>query len=157
MRINCSMALAVLLGALVLSACALPGGAAATPEATITVTRGTLRTTIGGSGTISGQTLNGSDLVVNLTGVANAQMLSFNLTDVVDQLGNAVAAEQTQIGFLVGDVNGNGTVNSTDIGQVKAQAGSAIDANFRFDLNGNGAINATDVSIVKANAGATIP
>jgi hypothetical protein len=114
-------------------------------------------TIIGGSGTISGQTLNGSDLVVNLTGVANAQMLSFNLTDVVDQLGNAVAAEQTQIGFLVGDVNGNGTVNSSDIGQVKAQAGSAIDANFRFDLNGNGAINATDVSIVKANAGATIP
>jgi hypothetical protein len=54
---------------------------------------------------------------------------------------------------LLGDVNGNGSVNATDIAQTKAQAGTATAATFRADVVVNGSINATDISVVKASAG----
>ena len=84
MRIKRSMAIGVLLGALALSACAQPGGgAAATPEATVTVARGTLRTTIGGSGTI--QPAQSADLQFNATGT---------ISDVLVADGEQVEADQ---------------------------------------------------------------
>ncbi len=84
MRIKRSASIGVLLGALALSACAQPGGgAAATPEATITVARGTLRTTIGGSGTI--QPAQSAALQFNATGT---------ISDVLVADGDQVEVDQ---------------------------------------------------------------
>jgi hypothetical protein len=59
---------------------------------------------------------------------------------------------------LIGDVNGNGAVNTTDIGQVKAVSGEPVSfANFRADVNPNGSINATDIGQVKAQSGTMLP
>jgi dockerin type I repeat protein len=59
---------------------------------------------------------------------------------------------------LNGDVTGNGTVNSTDIGQTKAQSGISTNAkNFRSDVTANGIINSTDISQIKANSGSHLP
>lgn len=83
-RIKRSAFVGVLFGALALSACAQPGGgAAATPEATVTATRGTLRTTIGGSGTI--QPAQSADLQFNATGT---------ISDVLVADGDQVEANQ---------------------------------------------------------------
>ena len=62
------------------------------------------------------------------------------------------------MGVLLGDVNGNGSVNSTDVSQTKLQSGQAVtNANFREDVNVNGSINATDVSSVKLKSGTALP
>jgi dockerin type I repeat protein len=60
--------------------------------------------------------------------------------------------------ILVGDASGNGTVNSSDVSQVKLQSGQLItSSNFRADISGNGAITSTDVSIVKSRTGTALP
>ncbi|MGI8435373.1 MAG: dockerin type I domain-containing protein [Chthoniobacterales bacterium] len=59
---------------------------------------------------------------------------------------------------LVGDVNGIGGVNSTDVSQTKTATSQTVSsANFRADVNATGVVNATDVSIVKAHAGTQLP
>jgi hypothetical protein len=60
--------------------------------------------------------------------------------------------------ILIGDTNGNGTVNAADIAQTKGRLGQAVTAaNFRSDVNGNCAINAADVAIIKQNSGTAAP
>jgi len=96
--------------------------------------------------------------IVNLTGVANGQRITVGLTNVTDTVGNFSSAVSAQMGVLVGDVNGNGLVNSTDTSRVQAQSGQGItSSNFRMDVNANGLINSTDTSIVRANSGTGLP
>ena len=96
--------------------------------------------------------------IVNLTGVTNAQTINVNLTNVNDNAGNSSSSVSVPMAVLIGDVNGNGTVNASDISQTKTNSGASIDAaNFRSDINANGSINASDVSLVKANSGTSLP
>jgi hypothetical protein len=108
------------------------------------------------NGSVESVTASGTEVTLNLANVANAQTLTVSLSSVT-------AAGQTSdvpisIGFLLGDTNGNGSVNSSDVGQTKAQSGIATDAsNFRTDANVSGAINATDLGLVKSSAGTALP
>ena len=62
------------------------------------------------------------------------------------------------MGVLIGDVNANGLVNSTDTSLVQAQSGQALtSSNFRMDVNANGVINSTDTSIVQSKSGTGLP
>ncbi len=59
---------------------------------------------------------------------------------------------------LVGDTNGNGAVNSTDIGQTKSQSGQPVTAsNFREDVTADGNLNSSDISLVKSKSGTGLP
>ena len=54
------------------------------------------------------------------------------------------------MGVLIGDVNGNGAVNASDVALTKSRSGQPVAAaTFRSDVNANGSINAADVSLVK--------
>jgi hypothetical protein len=54
--------------------------------------------------------------------------------------------------------NSNGSVNSSDISQTKAQSGTvASSSNFRTDVTVNGLINSSDISTVKSNSGTALP
>lgn len=105
----------------------------------------------GATGSVSNVSFVGNDMIVDLTGVSDRQVLTLSVS------GGAVSPAGVPIGFLVGDVNNNHSVSSSDIGQVKAQSGTPNATTFRSDVNANGSINATDISIVKANAGGSIP
>ena len=62
------------------------------------------------------------------------------------------------MGLLLGDTNGNRSVNASDVSQTKAQSGQAsTSSNFREDVNINGVINASDVSLVKSRSGTALP
>jgi hypothetical protein len=63
------------------------------------------------------------------------------------------------MGLLVGETNGSGGVNATDIGQTKGASGLAVSAsNFRADVNASGgSINASDIGFVKAQSGTLLP
>jgi hypothetical protein len=62
------------------------------------------------------------------------------------------------MGLLIGDTNGNRTVNAADVAQTKARLGQAVDGtNFRSDVNVNNSINAADSAIIKGHLGTSIP
>jgi hypothetical protein len=108
-----------------------------------------------GSGTVESTVVSGNDVIVNLSNVANAQRLAVTLFNVYD--GANASDVVIPMSVLLGDVNGNGTVTTSDIGQTKAQAGTTTETTFRSDVVPNGSINATDISAVKARAGTSLP
>jgi uncharacterized delta-60 repeat protein len=116
-------------------------------NATVTTGAGSVANS-GGSGT--------STVTVNLTGITNVQTITVTVASVND--GTSRGDVAVQMGVLVGDTSGNGTVNATDVSQTKLQSGQALmNANFRNDINFNGTINASDVSSVKLKTGSALP
>ena len=61
-------------------------------------------------------------------------------------------------GLLVGDVNGDGVVNSGDTLQTRNRSGQPADAtNFRADANLDGIVNSGDALMVRSRSGASLP
>ena len=113
-------------------------------------------TVISGTGSVGSFSVSGSQVTVNLTGVANAQRITVRLGNVND--GTNIGDVDVSMGVLAGDVNGNAAVNASDVSLTKAQVGQAVgSSNFREDVNFNGSINAGDVALVKANVGTSLP
>jgi hypothetical protein len=112
-----------------------------------------------GTGNVAGPpTFSGNTMTVDLTGVANAQVLTVTLSNVTDQFSQTLPNTNITAAFLVGDTNANGVVNAADVSQTKSQLGQAVTgSNFRTDINANGTINAADGAIVKANTGTSLP
>lgn len=112
-----------------------------------------------GTGNVAGPpTFSGNAMTVDLTGVANAQVLTVTLSNVMDQFSQTLPDTNIPAAFLVGDTNANGVVNAADVSQTKSQLGQAVTgSNFRTDINANGTINAADGAIVKANSGTSLP
>jgi hypothetical protein len=109
-----------------------------------------------GGGSVSSYNVSGSKAILNLTGVANAATTTVTLNAVND--GLTTGPVTVRLSTLLGDTNGNGTVNASDVGQTKAAAGQAItEANFRSDVTPNGTINASDIGQVKAQSGTRLP
>jgi dockerin type I repeat protein len=121
------------------------------PQATVTSGIGT----IGSGGADNGGKVitTGNVVTIPLTNVTNAQTINVTLNNV-----NGSTNVTIPMRVLIGDVNGNGTVNATDVGQTKSCVGQAVSAtNFRCDVNAGGAINAADVSVVKFESGTGLP
>jgi len=109
-----------------------------------------------GIGTVSKFLVTNNEVIVNLTGVADAQTLMVTLAGVND--GSNMADVVVPDRFLLGDITGNGVVNASDISQVKSQVGAVFStANCRSDVNLNGAINSSDVALVKSKTGTAVP
>lgn len=109
-----------------------------------------------GIGSVSQFVVSNDQVIVNLTGVTNAQTITVTLSHVSD--GTNTTDVMVSARFLLGDTNGNGAVNSTDVSQTKLQSGQAVtSANFRSDINLSGSINASDVSSVKLKTGTALP
>ena len=110
-----------------------------------------------GSGSVSSSAIDCDDAhqyVVKLTGVTNAQVITISLAYVYDAAGNGSSSVSASMGVLLGDVNANRLVNSTDTSLVQTQSGQPVTlSNFRMDVNANGLINSTDTSIVQSKSG----
>jgi hypothetical protein len=121
------------------------------PQAAVTSGSGTIgRAGVANSGAVS---INGNTVTVPLTNVADAQTINVTLYCVNG--GGNVVVPMTR---LLGDTNGNRTVNASDIGAIKANSGQPVtSANFRSDVNANGSINSSDIGQVKARSGVTVP
>ncbi len=116
------------------------------------VTSGTAAVT-SGAATTGTPTFNGNTMVVPLTNLANAQIVTLTVSNVNGVLPPA----DVKVAFLAGDTTGEGSVNSADIGQTKSQSGHDVTAlNFREDLNADGSINSGDISLAKSRSGSGI-
>jgi hypothetical protein len=112
-----------------------------------------------GVGSVAGSpTFSGNTMTVNLTGVGDVQRIGVTLSGVTDSFAQVLPDVVVSMNLLIGDTNGNKTVNATDVGQTKASSGTAVtSANFRQDVAPNGSITASDLGLVKSRAGATLP
>ena len=112
--------------------------------------------TLSGTGMVDSFSVNSGTVTVNLSGVTNAQTIAVTLVGVDNGTNSGNVSVSMRV--LLGDVNRNGSVNGTDVSQVKSQSGHAMGiGNFIDDVNGNGSINGTDVSIVKLQSGTGLP
>ena len=90
-----------------------------------------------GSGSVAGApAIVGKTMTIQLTGVTNAQTVAVTLQGVTD-VGNQVLPNTTvSFGVLVGDTNGDRTVNSGDALQTRSRSGQVTDAtNLRSDVS----------------------
>ena len=111
---------------------------------------------ISGSGSVSGFSVSGAVVTIDLTGITNVQTIVVKLTGVND--GTLSGDVPVAMGVLIGDTNGNGAVSASDVAQTKARSGQTTDGtNFRSDVNASGSVNAGDVALVKSKAGTTLP
>jgi uncharacterized protein YdaL len=95
-------------------------------------------------------TPSGNTIVVTLTGVREKSRVRISLAAV----NGGATPVSASMGFLIGDINNTGAVNSSDISGVKARSGQVTTAlNFKFDVNASGAINSSDISALKARSG----
>jgi hypothetical protein len=87
--------------------------------------------------------------VANDSGVITIQVTLFGVND-----GSTFGSVMIPMGVRWGDVNGNGSINASDVALCKSHIGQPLDStNFRADINFNGAINGSDVALVKSQVG----
>ena len=88
----------------------------------------------------------------------NAQNVTVTVRGVHDDQGGVLPSASVTMGLLLGDVSGDGVVDSTDVRQTKKDRGEHTDAsNFREDINTNGRIDRADFALIKAQVGTTLP
>jgi hypothetical protein len=120
------------------------------------LTRVANATVSSGSGSVSTFVVSGNTVIVNLTGVGNAQTIAITLNGVND--GTNVGDVVIPMGMLLGDVNASRRVDSSDVSSVRQQTlQTETISNFRNDLNASGRIDAADVSVARQQSLTSLP
>lgn len=114
------------------------------------VTGGSIAVT-GGVASADAPTFNGTQMLIPLKGVGNAQTVTLTLSDVADDQSGTLASATVFFRVLEGDVNGSGSVTAGDVNLAKFRQGSALNySTFRDDVDLSGSIAAADTTRVKA-------
>ena len=102
-------------------------------------------------------TAGGTEVTVDVTGVANAQRITVTLLSVSD--GTNTNDVAVRMGLLTVTRTDRQLSHASDIGQVKAQirsAGHRVELPSDVNVSG-GSINSSDIGLVKANSGSLLP
>ena len=112
-----------------------------------------------GTGAVSGSpSFAGNTMIVNLSGVTDAQALTVTLSNVTDGASRLLPTTPVTVKMLIGDTNGDRAVNGGDAQQTRNRAGQATNAtNFRSDVNLDGSVNSGDTAAVRARSGNSVP
>jgi hypothetical protein len=109
---------------------------------------------VGGTATAGTPTFSGNEMRVPLTGVADVQVVTIQISNVNGGGGTTNVA----FGFLKADVNGNRTVDRPDLTQIQTDRGQIVtSSNFRDDINLSGVVDVPDKNAVNTNRGHHIP
>ena len=102
--------------------------------------------------------ISGNVVTIPLTTIADVQTINVQLNGVMGATDAPAVNVTIPMSVLIGDVNGNRAVNSSDVALTKSKVGQAVgNGNFREDVNASGTITATDVAIVKSDVGHALP
>ena len=122
----------------------------------VPVNSGTASTT--GSVGSANVSFSGNSMIVSLTGVTDQQNVTVTANNVSGPGSGTLSSVSTEIGFLIGDVTQDATVNVGDTVAVRNHAGVTLDnTNFQYDVNIDGMVNVGDTIIVRAKSGDTLP
>ncbi len=116
-------------------------------------------TLTGGSGRVAGQPVfSGNTMTVNLTRVTDVQRITVTLSNVTSSSSQVLPDTAVSMNVLGGDVDGDKTVDVTDVSATRAQVGNPVSAsNFREDVRVDGAIDNIDVRTVRNAVGHNLP
>jgi uncharacterized repeat protein (TIGR03803 family) len=124
-------------------------------------------TSVGGASVSSGigsvtagkiDAVDSHNYIVNLAGVANAQVVTLGLSNVTDSGGGFSSSVSASMGVLIGDVNASSRVDAADVSLVRQQTLQPItQSNFREDINASGRVDAADVSIARQQTLTSLP
>jgi hypothetical protein len=115
-------------------------------------------TVTSGTGTAGAPTFSGSSMTVPLSGVADQQAVTLQVTNVSGPGTATLPSASVQIGFLQGDVTQDAFVNAGDTIVVRNNAGVTLDnTNFQNDVNFDGQVDVGDTTIVRNNSGDSLP
>lgn len=111
-----------------------------------------------GTGVAGTPTFAGATMTVPLSGVTDVQKITVKLTEVTDTFLNVLPDTFVSANMLIGDANGDKTVNNTDVSLTRIQVGMPVSAaNFREDVQVTGTINSADVRQVRSANGHSLP
>jgi hypothetical protein len=110
-------------------------------------------------GKVASTSIDGATLTINLTKVScNASHITVTANDVKDSAGITLGTACLEVGLLLGDVNGDGVVDSADLDIVNSQIGQPTNGeNFRSDINNDGTISGADLRVVTQQQGTYLP
>jgi hypothetical protein len=112
-------------------------------------------------GIVTGAAIDKNDArryIVNLKGVENASYVTVTLTGVHGSEGTYSETVSQEMGVLIGDTGGEGSVTSGDVNQTMAQIGQPVTiSNFRQDVSINGYIKREDLTLVTSQIGTALP
>jgi hypothetical protein len=105
-------------------------------------------------GTVLGTAVQGSTVIVQLDNSAcDGQTVTVTLNGITATNGDTLASADAQVTFLIGDVNGDGVVDTADVISVNRHRKETVTSdNFRNDVNSNGVITQTDRRLVRQKA-----
>ena len=84
----------------------------------------------------------------------NEQNVTITVTGIHDTMGQTLASAEGTVGYLIGDVDGDGTVTQDDENSVNSHLREPVTtSNFRNDVHNNGLINAFDRRTTKKAKG----
>jgi hypothetical protein len=133
------------------------------PAATIVFTfdkplTGAAVTVSEGTATAGAPTFSGNSVIVSLSGVADQQYVTVNLSNVSSADGGTGGSGTVRVGFLAGDVNQSRVVTLADLGLVNAQLSQIVTAaNYLKDLNASGTLTLSDKAIANARLTKALP
>jgi len=111
-----------------------------------------------GTGTAGAPTFSGSTMTVPLSGATDVQTITVTLNGVTDTSSQVLPPTPVSASILIGDVNGDRTVNTTDVTLTRGQIGMPVtSSNFREDVNVSGTITSADSKQVKSDVGHSLP
>ena len=119
---------------------------------------GGLATVTAGTGVAGTPTFSGNEMIVPVTGVANAQYLTIGATNVASTAGRTGGSGSVRVGFLVGDVNGSRNVSLSDLLSMNAVLSQSVAAsNFLRDINVSGTLSLADLLMINASLTTSLP
>jgi|GEM_PF-2247770 len=113
-------------------------------------------TVTSGTGSVNSTSTSGNQVIIDLTGVTNAQTIQVTLVSVNN--GTTTANLVIPMSVLLGDVNASGSVDSGDVTLVRQQTLQPVtQSNFREDVSANGSIDSGDVTITRQHTLTSLP
>ena len=92
-----------------------------------------------GTGSAGTPSFSGTTMTLPLTGVTDVQMITVKLSGITDSSNNVLPDTLVSANMLIGDANGDKTVNSVDVSLTRSQLGMPVtSANFREDVRISG-------------------
>ena len=111
-----------------------------------------------GTGTAGAPAFSGATMTVPLSGATDVQTITVTLNGVTDTSSQVLPPTPVSASILIGDVNGDRTVNTTDVALTRGQIGMPVtSSNFREDVNVSGTITSADGKQVKSDVGHSLP
>jgi hypothetical protein len=108
------------------------------------------------SGAATQSITSGANLIIDVSGVTDAQVLTVNVTDVRNFSSSAGGNYSFQLGVLLADANQDGTVNSDDFNALATNFGQSNRTSAQGNFNDDNLVNSDDFNLLAGQFGKTM-